>query len=131
MHICAREILSQKLQHTRIIPVIIYATNITHTHTQQPLPYPLTPYNYSPTDFFFFTVYVFNAYALSTYSLHIQLTFSSQTLTFGPCLGRGAFGSVYKALNLQTGQAVAVKQIKLTSIPNTEIDVIMVSGKKE
>jgi serine/threonine protein kinase len=44
----------------------------------------------------------------------------------GECLGKGAFGSVYKALNWGTGETVAVKQVKLADLPKSELRVIMV-----
>ncbi|QIW97978.1 hypothetical protein AMS68_003496 [Peltaster fructicola] len=43
----------------------------------------------------------------------------------GDCVGRGAFGSVYRALNWNTGETVAIKQIKLTDLPKSELNVIM------
>ncbi|EPQ62400.1 Bgt-1818 [Blumeria graminis f. sp. tritici] len=42
----------------------------------------------------------------------------------GECLGRGAFGSVYKAFNWGTGEAVAVKKIKLGDLPKSELRMI-------
>lgn len=45
----------------------------------------------------------------------------------GDCLGKGAFGSVYRALNWGTGQTVAIKQVRLTDLPKNELKVIMVS----
>lgn len=42
----------------------------------------------------------------------------------GDCVGKGAFGSVYRALNMETGEAVAVKQIKLADLPKSELRVI-------
>jgi hypothetical protein len=41
-------------------------------------------------------------------------------------LGKGAFGSVYKAFNWGTGEAVAVKQIKLGDLPKSELRMIEV-----
>lgn len=35
----------------------------------------------------------------------------------GDCLGKGAFGSVYRALNWGTGETVAIKQIRLADLP--------------
>lgn len=43
----------------------------------------------------------------------------------GDCLGKGAFGSVYKALNWGTGEAVAIKVIRLADLPKSELRVIM------
>jgi serine/threonine protein kinase len=43
----------------------------------------------------------------------------------GHCLGRGAFGSVYSALNWSTGETVAIKQVRLSDMPKTELNVIM------
>ncbi|CAG8554677.1 29355_t:CDS:2 [Gigaspora margarita] len=45
--------------------------------------------------------------------------------TIGECLGKGAVSSVYRALNWETGEAVAVKQVKLSSIPKSELTFIM------
>ena len=43
----------------------------------------------------------------------------------GDCIGRGAFGSVYRALNWSTGETVAIKQIRMADLPKTEVNVIM------
>ncbi|KAL8682759.1 MAG: hypothetical protein Q9186_001181 [Xanthomendoza sp. 1 TL-2023] len=55
---------------------------------------------------------------------------SSQDVTelkdyqLGDCLGKGAFGSVFRALNMGTGETVAVKQVKLADLPKSELRVI-------
>ncbi|KAB8611412.1 hypothetical protein FH972_025917 [Carpinus fangiana] len=43
----------------------------------------------------------------------------------GDCLGKGAFGSVYRALDWGTGETVAVKRVKLANLPKSELRVIM------
>ncbi|KAF8323512.1 uncharacterized protein EI90DRAFT_2386793 [Cantharellus anzutake] len=43
----------------------------------------------------------------------------------GNCIGRGQFGSVYRALNLNTGQTVAVKQIRLEGLSEDEVIQLM------
>ncbi|KAI9813876.1 MAG: hypothetical protein M1826_002363 [Phylliscum demangeonii] len=43
----------------------------------------------------------------------------------GDCLGKGAFASVYRALNWGTGETVAVKKVRLADLPKTELRVIM------
>ncbi|KAI4212487.1 MAG: hypothetical protein LQ351_004739 [Letrouitia transgressa] len=42
----------------------------------------------------------------------------------GDCLGKGAFGSVFRALNMGTGETVAVKQVNLADLPKSELRVI-------
>lgn len=41
----------------------------------------------------------------------------------GECIGKGAFGSVFKALETTTGKVVAIKQIRLSN--ESEILAIM------
>ncbi|KAF9006142.1 hypothetical protein BDQ17DRAFT_1423841 [Cyathus striatus] len=43
----------------------------------------------------------------------------------GNCIGRGQFGTVYRALNLNTGQTVAVKRIRLEGLKEDEINTLM------
>ncbi|KAF9205755.1 hypothetical protein BGZ49_003556 [Haplosporangium sp. Z 27] len=47
------------------------------------------------------------------------------TYQLGNCIGRGQFGSVYKALNLVTGQMVAVKRIKIDGLKEEEREMLM------
>ena len=44
----------------------------------------------------------------------------------GSTLGKGAFGTVYQALDQTKGQFVAVKQIDLKAIPKDQLDATMV-----
>ncbi|ESU17088.1 hypothetical protein FGSG_10381 [Fusarium graminearum PH-1] len=48
---------------------------------------------------------------------YVRIPLSPMLLRLGECLGKGAFGSVYKAFNWGNGEAVAVKQIKLADLP--------------
>ena len=43
-------------------------------------------------------------------------------------MGKGAFGSVYRAINWGTGEAVAIKQIKIADLPKSELRMIEVRG---
>ena len=55
-----------------------------------------------------------------------QITWLTDFLQqLGHCLGRGAFGSVYCALNWSTGETVAIKQVRLSDMPKAELNVIM------
>ncbi|PWZ01635.1 hypothetical protein BCV70DRAFT_145927, partial [Testicularia cyperi] len=47
------------------------------------------------------------------------------TYQLGNCIGRGQFGSVYRALNLNSGQMVAVKRIKLDGRSDDEVTELM------
>lgn len=60
-------------------------------------------------------------------SLSSNLTCAKQ---LGDCLGKGAFGSVFRALNMGTGETVAVKQVKLADLPKSELRVITVRLQK-
>ncbi|KAI9237137.1 MAG: hypothetical protein BYD32DRAFT_443559 [Podila humilis] len=46
-------------------------------------------------------------------------------ILLGNCIGKGAFGSVWRGLNLDTATTVAVKQINLSDIPTAELANIM------
>jgi hypothetical protein len=39
----------------------------------------------------------------------------------GDCLGKGAFGSVYRALNWGTGETVAIKQVRLENLGTADL----------
>jgi len=43
----------------------------------------------------------------------------------GECIGKGGFGRVYRALNTQTGDFVAVKQFDVSQVPKKEMQAIM------
>ena len=46
----------------------------------------------------------------------------------GECIGKGGFGSVYKALDIETGEYLAVKRISLKNVPREEIEAIKVTA---
>lgn len=43
----------------------------------------------------------------------------------GNCIGRGQFGSVYRSLNLSSGQMVAIKRIRLSGVKEKEVRDVM------
>ncbi|KAA8902893.1 hypothetical protein TRICI_005817 [Trichomonascus ciferrii] len=45
--------------------------------------------------------------------------------SLGDCLGKGAHASVFRGLNLATGETVAVKQIQLANMPKADLETIM------
>ncbi|PVV04694.1 hypothetical protein BB560_000797 [Smittium megazygosporum] len=49
----------------------------------------------------------------------------TQRLVLGNSIGKGNFGTVYKALNLENGEMVAVKQISLSSKSDSQLDDIL------
>lgn len=57
----------------------------------------------------------------------IIVTEAGKNITYqlGNCIGRGQFGSVYRALNLNSGQMVAVKRIKLEGRTDDEVTELM------
>jgi serine/threonine protein kinase len=58
--------------------------------------------------------------------MHLGFLANGTSQRLGECLGKGAFGSVYKAFNWGTGEAVAVKQIRLADLPKSELRMIEV-----
>jgi serine/threonine protein kinase len=45
----------------------------------------------------------------------------------GETLGKGAFGTVYKGLDVENGDFVAIKQINCNDIPRGQLESIMVT----
>lgn len=43
----------------------------------------------------------------------------------GDCIGKGASGAVYRALNWSTGETVAIKQVSIANLQKPELNVIM------
>jgi serine/threonine protein kinase len=44
----------------------------------------------------------------------------------GELIDRGAFGAVYRGLDMKTGAIVAIKQVLLAGVPPKELQTIMV-----
>jgi len=41
-------------------------------------------------------------------------------------IGKGGFGVVYKAINVESGETVAIKQVPLDNIPKEQLSSVMV-----
>jgi serine/threonine protein kinase len=54
------------------------------------------------------------------------LTISSRAQQIGDTLGKGAFGTVFRGLNIKTGEVVAIKQIEKKLIREDQMPQIMV-----
>eukprot|EP00158_Paraphelidium_tribonemae_P004665 Partr_v1_DN26898_c2_g1_i3_m40903 putative mitogen-activated protein kinase kinase kinase len=55
-------------------------------------------------------------------------TFRNSTIgeyQLGDCIGKGAFGTVYRGLNVDTGEVVAIKQFELDKIGGGEIESLI------
>eukprot|EP00005_Dracoamoeba_jomungandri_P006994 CAMPEP_0174270978 /NCGR_PEP_ID=MMETSP0439-20130205/46360_1 /TAXON_ID=0 /ORGANISM="Stereomyxa ramosa, Strain Chinc5" /LENGTH=1143 /DNA_ID=CAMNT_0015360679 /DNA_START=77 /DNA_END=3508 /DNA_ORIENTATION=- len=60
-----------------------------------------------------------------TSSVNKDVTKIGNRYQVGEVLGRGAFGSVYKGLDVDTGQFVALKMVSLKHVPKGELSAIM------
>lgn len=47
----------------------------------------------------------------------------------GDEIGKGAYGRVYKGLDLENGDFVAIKQVSLENIGQEDLNIIMVRSK--
>lgn len=45
--------------------------------------------------------------------------------SLGNCIGKGQFGTVYRALNLATGEMAAIKRIRLEGLKEDDITQLM------
>ena len=46
----------------------------------------------------------------------------------GACIGKGAYGAVYRAVRISDGEVVAIKQISLEGVAGVELESVMVRG---
>jgi hypothetical protein len=51
---------------------------------------------------------------------------SARLQMLGDEIGKGAYGRVYKGLDLENGDFVAIKQVSLENIPQEDLNIIMV-----
>ena len=49
-----------------------------------------------------------------------------QSKILGEVIGKGAFGTVFKVFNTETGETHAIKQIKISNMTNSDLEDIMV-----
>ena len=56
---------------------------------------------------------------------NLLLTCSCRLVATGDVLGKGTDGTVFKSLNMETGDVVAIKQIALRKIPSTDVPAMM------
>ena len=47
----------------------------------------------------------------------------------GDCIGKGAFGAVYRGLNVESGEVVAIKQFDLQKISSSDVESLMTEIK--
>ncbi|KAI8053960.1 kinase-like domain-containing protein [Syncephalis plumigaleata] len=59
---------------------------------------------------------------LALYSDELEIIANYQ---LGNCIGKGQFGSVYRALNLETGQMVAIKRVYILDKDEKEVESLM------
>ena len=59
--------------------------------------------------------------------LSLTVLVRARAQMLGDEIGKGAYGRVYKGLDLENGDFVAIKQVSLENIPQEDLNIIMVS----
>lgn len=54
------------------------------------------------------------------------IQFQDKTIQLGDAIGKGGYGVVYKGLTIETGEIVAIKQVRYVNIPKDQLTTIMV-----